>query len=231
MRLLSGTRAARPVNHYRITRVVIPAATLDLVTLDQAKAMLGIAPADTTQDAQIAQHIAASSLAINHMCNRIFAVQTYRDQVRGAYGCWGEPFVTRQYPIVVDSETGLPLVAVTEDGAVLDPALMETDPPNGRLYRLDGAAAPAAWGSAAMLVDYTAGFSEIPADVQGACLEWVGIRYGAVGRDPALRSETVPDLLTQVFNSGDSGMASSSSSTAVPPTVRQWLSAYRMWFV
>jgi len=219
------------VKHYSITRVITPAETLDLVTLDQAKAMLGIAAGDTSQDAQIAQHIAASSLAINHMCNRIFAVQTYRDQVRGAYGCWGEPFVTRQYPIVVDEESGLPLVAVTEGGAALDAALFETDPPQGRLYRLDSGGAPLAWGSATLVVDYTAGFAEIPADVQGACLEWVGIRYGAVGRDPALRSETVPDLLTQVFNTGDSGMASASASTAVPPTVRQWLSAYRMWFV
>jgi hypothetical protein len=218
------------VNHYRITRVITPAASLDLVTLDDAKAMLGIPPADTSHDEQIQQHISASSLAINHMCNRIFAVQTYRDQVRNAYGCWGEPFVTRQYPIVLDAESGLPLVTVTESGVALDAALIETDPPNGRLYRLDSGAAPTSWASDTLLVDYTAGFDPIPADVQGACLEWVGIRYGAVGRDPALRSETIPDLITQVYNTSDSGGASSGTG-AVPPTVRQWLSAYRMWFV
>jgi hypothetical protein len=135
------------VNHYRITRVITPATSLDLVTLDQAKALLGIDPADTSKDAQISQHIAATSAAINNYCDRIFVQQVYRDQVRNAYGGYGEPFVTRQYPIALDV-AGVPLVAVTEAGVALDPAYLEVYPEAGSLYRLDGTAAPYAWNTA-----------------------------------------------------------------------------------
>lgn len=213
--------------YYRITRVVSPADSLDLVTVDQAKAMLGIAPGDTSHDAQIQQHISASSIAINNFCDRIFVVQGYRDQVRNAYGCYGEAFVTRQYPIAVDSESGLPLVAVTEDSAALDPAFMEVQTDNGSIWRLDGSLAAAAWATPLLVVDYTAGFNPIPADVQGACLEWVGIRYGAVGRDPAIRSETIPDLITQVYGS----TSDTSSATAMPAAVRDYLIPYKIWTV
>jgi len=217
-------------NNYRITRVITPAASLDLVTLDQAKVALGIAPGDTSKDAQIQQHITASSVAINNWCDRIFAVQVYRDQVRNAYGCYGEPFITRQYPIVVDDD-GLPVVAVTENGAVLDPAYLEVYPDGGALYRLDSAAMPLGWGTALMVVDYTAGFDPIPPDVQGACLEWVGTRYTSVGRDLSVRSETIPDLITQVYDGDGGGGSSGATSTAMPPAVRDWLMPYKLWWV
>jgi len=214
-------------SYYRLTRVITPAASLDLVTLAQAKAMLGVAPEDTTQDAQIQQHISSCSLAINNFCDRIFVVQGYRDQVRNAYGSYGEAFVTRQYPIVIDGESGLPLVAVTENSVVLDPAFVEVQPDNGSIYRLDSTAIPSSWNTAWLVVDYTAGFDPIPADVRGACLEWVGVRYGGVGRDPAVRSETIPDLITQVYGSG----SDTSSTTSMPVAVRDYLIPYKIWTV
>ena len=211
------------MNYYRITRVITSATSLDLVTLDQAKALLGIDLADTSKDAQISQHISATSAAINNYCDRVFVQQVYRDQVRNAYGGYGEPFITRQYPIAVDV-AGVPLVAVTEAGVALDPAYLEVYPEAGSLYRLDGTAAPYAWNTATLVVDYTAGFDPIPADVQGACLEWISIRYNAVGRDPSVRSETIPDLITQVYSSsGDT-----SDATGMPGAVREWLTPYRI---
>lgn len=216
-------------NRFRITRVTTPASSLDLITLDQAKAALGIPLTDTSKDAQLAQHITATSLAINNWCDRIFVVQSYRDQVRDAFGCWGEPLVTRQYPFVIDSETGLPLVTVTDGGTVLDATMLETDADFGRLYRLDGAGVLQSWASDLLVVDYTAGFDPIPADVQGACLEWVMIRYRTAGRDPTIRSETIPDLISQTFDS--SYGASGSGGSAVPPTVCDWLMPYKVWTV
>jgi hypothetical protein len=210
------------VNHYRITQVVTPATSLALVSLDDAKAALGIDPADTSQDAALARQIDATSTAINNWCDRIFVVQTYRDQLRNACGYFGEPLVTRQYPIVVADE--VPLV-VTEDGAALDPALIEVYPETGRLYRLDSAsAAPSAWSAPLIVVDYTAGFAEIPADVEGACLEWLTARWYGMGRDPALRSETIPDVISQTWSTDTSATA-----TAVPPGVRDWLAPYKVW--
>jgi hypothetical protein len=134
----------------------------------------------------------------------------------------------------VDAE-GVPLVAVTEDGVTLDPGYLEVYPETGAVYRLDGAMGPSSWGAALLVIDYTAGYVEIPADVQGACLEWVGMRYGAVasgavGRDPGLRSETIPDLITQVYTSGDTS-STSSAAMAMPASVQAWLVPYRIWSV
>jgi hypothetical protein len=185
---------------YRITRVITPAASLALVSVDDAKAALGIDPADTSHDAQLAQQIDAVSMAVNNYCDRVFVVQTYQDQLRNACGRWGEPLVTRQYPIVVDDGV---VLDVTQDGTVLAPSAFEVFPEAGALYRLDAGATAA---GAALLVDYTAGFDPIPADVQGATLEWLTARWHSVGRDPALRSETIPDVISQVY-AGDFGPA------------------------
>jgi hypothetical protein len=212
---------------YRITRVVTPATSLALVSVDQAKAALGIDPADTSQDAALSAQIDSVSMAINNYCDRIFAVQVYRDQLRNACGWYGEPLVTRQYPIMVN-DTGVALVAVTENGVVLDAAYLEVYLETGGIYRLDGSMAPAAWASALLVVDYTAGYDPIPADVQGAALEWLTARWFAVGRDPALRSETIPDLITQVY-AGDFGAGTNAGS--MPPGARDLLAPYKLWSV
>jgi hypothetical protein len=198
-----------------------------LISVEDAKAALGIEDADTSQDAALTRQIDAISQAINNWCDRVFVVQTYRDQVRNACGYFGEPLVVRQYPIVVD-EAGVPLVAISEDGAALDAAYLEVYPETGAVYRLDAAMAPSAWAVALAVVDYTAGYDPIPADVQGACLEWLTLRWHAVGRDPALRSETIPDLITQVY-AGDAGAGTSGG--AMPAGARDMLAPYKIWTV
>jgi|KBSMisStaDraftv2_1062788.scaffolds.fasta_scaffold06638_8 hypothetical protein len=212
---------------YRITRVVTPASSLALVSVDQAKAALGIDPSDTSQDAALSAQIDAVSAAINNWCDRVFAVQVYRDQLRNVCGQYGEPLVVRQYPIVVD-DGGVPLVSVAEDGAALDATLLEVFPEQGAVYRLDATLVPSSWSVALAVVDYTAGFEAIPADVQAACLEWLTLRWHAVGRDPALRSETIPDLITQVY-AGDGGAGTSGG--AMPAGAQDMLCAYKIWTV
>jgi len=210
---------------YRITLVVTPAESMALVSVDDAKVALGIEAGDTSQDDALAVQINAVSMAINNYCDRIFAVQTYRDQLRDACGSYGEPLVTRQYPIVVADEVSL---LVSEGGSPLDPALIEVFAETGQIFRLDATALPIAWGAALVAVDYTAGFVTIPADVQAACLEWLTLRWHAVGRDPALRSETIPDLITQVY-AGETGAGSSGG--AIPAGARDMLGPYKIWTV
>ena len=218
-----------PTNvRYRITRTVTRADSLALITLDQAKETLGIDPGDTSQDAALEQQIEAVSAAVNGYCNRVFVVQSYQDSLRYVTN-WlyaGEPLRTRQFPIVVD-DLGVPSVAVIENGAALDVAYWEVYPEEGALYRLNGDIS-GAWTGAAIVIDYTAGFDPIPADVQGACLEWLTARWHAVGRDPALRSETIPDLITQVY-AGDMGAGTAAGS--MPPGARDLLGPYRIWAV
>lgn len=217
-----------PTNpRFQITRVVTPASSMALVTLDEAKAALGIPPADTSQDAALTAQIEAVGVAANNYCNRIFAVQTYQDTFRYVTN-WlypGQALRTRQFPIVMAE--GTPAVAVIENGAELDGALWEVFPEEGALYRLDSGLV-GTWLGTAIVVDYTAGFDPIPADVRSAALEWLGARWGGTGRDPGLRSETIPDLITQTY---DSGAASSAGTTAIPGGTRDLLAPYRIWSV
>jgi len=206
---------------YRITSVVTPATSMALVSVDDAKDALGIPAADTSQDAILARQIDAVSMAINNYCDRIFAVQTYRDQLRNACGGYGEPVVTRQYPIIVDDT-----LVITQDGGALDPTLFEVYPETGALYRLDSTSMAIAWGAALLVVDYTAGFATIPADVQAAAFDLLAVRWFAIGQDPALRSETIPDVITQVYG-GDTGAGTSFGS--ITAGARDLLAPYRIW--
>jgi hypothetical protein len=210
---------------YRISRVVVAADSLALLTLDQAKAALGIDLADTSQDAALTQHIAAVSTAIDNWCNRIFVRQTYRDQLRHVCS-WmgtGEPLNTRQWPIGTDVDGEM--LIVTEDGIMLERTAWEADAASGEVYRLDNG--PSAWSGSTIILDYDGGYDEIPADVQSAALEWLTARWSAQGRDPALRSETIPDVITQVWSAD----AVSTTTSAMPALVRDWLAPYQRWFV
>jgi hypothetical protein len=209
-------------NAYRITRVVTPAPSMALVTIDQVKEVLDIDPADTSDDAALQQHIDAVSQAVNNWCDRVFAVQTYRDQLRQVTGNFGEPLITRQYPI-----TDTPPLVVTQDGGVVDPSMLEIFPETGGIYRLDGSLAPVAWAASLLVVDYTAGFETIPADVQSAALEWVTARWYQVGNDPTTARERIPDVMDLYYSPN----TTSGTGDAVPAATRDLLGAYRIWTV
>jgi len=213
------------ISEYRISRTVTPAATMALVTLDQAKLALGIDPADTSQDAALQAQIDQVSAAIHRYCDHVLVQQGYRDQYR--YVCnWmvvGEPLKLRQFPIAMD-EDGDPIVSVVQDGNAADPLYIEADTDRGWLYSIDSAGAYG-WTGLLITVDYMAGYDPVPDDVQAAALEWLTARWFAAGRDPALRSETIPDLRSVVF-AGD--MGAGTSGGAIPPGARDLLAPYRM---
>ncbi len=64
-------------------------------------------------------------------------------------------------------------------------------------------------------VIYTAGFADIPDDVQEACAEWSAVLYWQTKRDPGLAQESVPGLVSRVALQG------------MPATVQQLILPYR----
>lgn len=203
---------------YVISRVITPATSQGLITLDQAKVVLGVPDTDTSQDAIITTQIDAVSAAISNYCDRIFVVQTYRDTISQLAMTYGQPLLSRQKPIV--AAQGVPtLFTVTVDGGAVAPEQYELDLDNGRAYRLD-----TGWAGEQILLDYAAGYDPIPPDLQAACNEWLTARWLARGRDPMLRSETVFDVASVVYTS-DSGSAGSSGE-GPPPGVCAWLTPY-----
>jgi hypothetical protein len=212
-------------SRYQFSRVVTPATDTALITLEQAKLVLGIADTDDSQDPIIQTQIDAVSAGICNYCDRAFVVQTYRDQLMYPSMGFGEPLRARQYPIQLD-DVGVPtLFTVTVDGNVIDPTSYDLDAENGRAYMINGG-----WAGATILLDYTAGFAEIPADVQAAANEWLTSRWLSRGRDPAVTSEAIFEVITTTY-SETGGATGSGEGGGPPPGVCNWLTPYRMWFV
>jgi hypothetical protein len=204
---------------YRLSRVTTPATSMALVSLSDAKTHLGIS--DNTQDAAITEQIAQVSAAVHSYCDRVLVQQTYQDIFRAFYAWldYGKPLRTRQYPLAFAS------VTVTEDGTVLGAAAWEAQLEAGALYRLDGVGHVSAWAGTSVVIDYDGGYDPIPDDVQAAALEWLSARRMEIGRDPMLRSEVIPDVISQTWATRDA------STLAIPPGVRDLLAPYRYWSV
>jgi hypothetical protein len=96
----------------------------------------------------------------------------------------------------------------------------------GRIYRRDPQAdlLQQSWaGSAdAWRVQYTAGYEQIPEDLQEACSQWVAERFAQTKRDPGLASQSVVGSLMQTWPHVAQGP---------PPRVRAILSLYRRYCV
>jgi hypothetical protein len=205
-----------------ISRVIVPAASAGLISLDDAKSALGIPSTDTSKDAAVQANVDAISAAIVNYCDREFVVQTYRDTFRQLVGAFGEPLRSRQWPIPATG--GAPtLYTVTVDGVVIDPAAYDLDLSNGRAFLLESG-----WAGTAVLLDYVAGYDPIPPDVVAATGQWLIEVWSQRGRDPSTRSETVPDVISVVYRDDPSG-AAGSSGEGPPDGVRDWLWAYRNW--
>jgi hypothetical protein len=70
----------------RNIQVLTPASSFDLMTLDEAKQMLGISLTDTSDDAQLAMFIDINSASISRLCNRIFAREEVSESWRELNG-------------------------------------------------------------------------------------------------------------------------------------------------
>lgn len=176
-----------------ITTVVTPASDTTLTTLAIMKDELGIT--DTLSDAKLTRYIAEASAAAQQYCNRIFAVETIKDEfwpTRDAYPTMipggEEPLMLSRWPLVAVS-------SVIEDTTTLTVDVdYRVDLAKGQLVRLDSVGYPKRWPAYHLTVQYTAGFNPIPSDVAGKIVRMVTGRYYASGRDPALMSENIPGV-------------------------------------
>jgi hypothetical protein len=129
-------------------KVLQPADSYALLTLDELKAILKIPPTNTSEDAQLQVYIDQYSDVIATMCQRVFAYETVAETWRGDLPPFDAPrlFLTH-YPIV-DAD----IVSVESPrGTVLDPASYEVENASGKL-RIEGA-----W-SEPITVTYSGGY-------------------------------------------------------------------------
>lgn len=110
--------------------------------------------------------------------------------------------------------------SVTVDGSLLDAAAYECEQSQSVLRLVDGK-----W-CGLVVVAFTAGFVEIPADLKLAVKRAIQEQASATGRDPLLRSETVEGIGRNDYWVSPGGTAGGDDSV-LSPGVRAMLSPYR----
>lgn len=204
-----------------ITTITVPAGSYDLADIDDVKAELDIT--GSTQDALLNRYISAASVAIEQYCNRRFVQETVKDEFwpdRELYAFQVSPTIQSlqmsRWPVGAVS-------SVTENGdALTDATDYRVDKDTGGLWRLDGLAYPFVWKAWPIVATYQGGYSDIPADVQDACIRLVKARYLAKGRDPFMKSESIPGVRDVSY-----WIATGSDAGNMPPDVADILNNYR----
>jgi hypothetical protein len=119
----------------RIIKVITPAASYDLISLAELKILIGVLPADTSQDAVLQEYITQYSDIVATMCNRVFAYE----EVSEIWRCVNYDntnIMTRlhlsHYPIDSDDT----LVIESPTGAVLDPSSYAVEEKSGKIELL-----------------------------------------------------------------------------------------------
>lgn len=197
--------------------LVTPATERNLVTLADLREQLRVSPNDTTNNAWYQKVIARCSLAAERYCNRIFAKQDYLDTFRAGVSAGAdEPLILGQAPVDPAS------LAVVLDGGQLGSEAYALQPAVGHLWRTG-----TYWTSATGLtVAYSAGFAEIPADVQQAVLDLCTMENAGRGRDPMLRAtETAGGTRQEYWVGGVPG------SSLLPQDIASLLNPYRRGMV
>jgi hypothetical protein len=118
----------------RIIEVLTPATSFDLMTLDEAKLMMGLSALDTSDDSQLQLFIDINSATVMRMCNRIFAREQLREEWRELNG--GYRIFPSHWPI---KQADLESVE-SPAGTVLDPSNYELEEESGKIEIFSAAA-------------------------------------------------------------------------------------------
>ena len=136
-----------------IIKILTPADTYDLLSLEELKASMGIDPVDTAQDEQLEQLITRFSDVISTLCNRVFA----KEEVRETWRCLGSRrLFLSHWPA---KEENIESVECPR-GTILDPSAYEFEEKSGKLELFESRAEP-------IVVTYTGGF-DLPEDAPPA---------------------------------------------------------------
>jgi hypothetical protein len=223
----------------RVTTLITPAASYDLVDLETVKAELQILNTDTTNDDWLSSAITQVSGAIARYCNRSDATASQasfpEEAVQDLFYPERDPYPYQvpggeaklqlsHWPI-----TGVQSVTITDPPGVDTVLVQDTDfvvdAAPGQLIRLDKYMAyPTTWPPIKTIVVYTGGYPDIPADVTVAALRWMVLRYAERGRDPMLRSIEQPLVGTKSYWGGGPG---GNRSGGIPQEIAEMLAPYR----
>lgn len=176
--------------------VVTPAADPSLLTIEQLRAAAGLVASDASRDSELTELGARVSADITAACrirgDGVHIPTLRREAVREAFrqrGCDDLLFLARRF--ISD------LTSVADAGTALVETDTILDAEAGLLYRISGTC-ELPWRRGDAVVEYTAGFDTVPADLVGAAMDLARLRLSANARDPLVKGESVeiPDVRT-----------------------------------
>lgn len=202
-----------------VTSILVPAASYDLVALADLKADLGIT--DDSRDDFLARALSQASLQAAAYCRRPFVVETVEDRFDSPrhrlrpHHEHLEVLPLSRYPVTA-------VVVVTEgDLTLVENVDYRLDPASGQLWRLfDGITT--VWRYLPVTVQYTAGFTAIPLDLQGAVSRIVSAMLQAQARDPYLKAEMVEGVGSNTY-----WIPTGADAGRFTPDVAEVLDSYR----
>jgi hypothetical protein len=109
----------------RTIKVLTPATVFDILTLAEAKLLLGMSTTDTSQDAVLTMWITTFSMMMATYCNRTFAKETVMETWRETFD--GRLFLSH-WPIKAGD-----VESVSDGSAPVDPSAYELEEKSGKL--------------------------------------------------------------------------------------------------
>jgi hypothetical protein len=206
-------------------KVLQPADSYALLTLDELKTMLGIPPTNTAEDAQLQLWIDQYSDLVATMCNRVFAYETVAETWRGDSPPLDTPRLFLSHYPVADAD----LTAVESPrGTTLDPASYEIENASGKL-RIQGA-----W-SEPVTVTYSGGY-QLPDAAPPALKAVTGMLIQAarvqlrMGNLNVVRSVSHGDVRVQYFDPAQM-FGQKGTTSSLTNTVNAMLNPYMRFYV
>lgn len=206
-----------------IVAVASPASETALTTLSRVKLELAIADADTGNDAVLQDKIDEASddieAALGFRLVRESAVETF----------WHEQYDAGPDRLILNRTPVVAIASVVVDGVAIDSSAYRLDPNTGELFALCNGY-PSIWiFCQSVVVTYDGGYilppasnSNLPKGIEGACVALVSSFWAARGRDPTLRSEEIPDLISATYWVGAVG-----EDGELPPDIVTKLAPFR----
>ncbi len=176
-----------------ILTVLTPAVTIDLTTLERAKAELGIT--NNASDSLVTAWIHEVSSQISSACGRVFGLERLSETFdpSGPHH-WQHHFQGRSEVLRLARWPITAVDSVTINGVILDPSEYMVDYTNGLIFRVTER-----WFGQIVVI-YSAGYeliTDLPYDIERAALLMLNYRQassGSSGRDPFLRSKSIQDV-------------------------------------
>lgn len=206
-----------------IVTVASPASDTALTTLARVKLELGIPTGTTSSDEILQNKIDEASddieAALGFRLVRETAVETF----------WHEQYDGAPEKLVLDRTPVASIASVVVDGGAIDASTYRVDPNTGELFALCNGY-PSVWVFCrSVVVTYGGGYilppasnRTLPKGIEGACVALVSSFWAARGRDPTLRSEEIPDLISATYWVGAVG-----EDGELPPDIVAKLAPFR----